>query len=341
MSPKYVKDQPASFVNRIEKIAIVGAGGTIGSYFTKYLLATGKHQITALARANSSAKIPEGVHRVVIDYNDQSTLVEALKGQDFLVITLGVGAAMDGGKAEAKLINAAATAGVPYVMPNSYGPDPLNEVLMKQIVIGTAFAAAKAEIEKLGVSSWIALSCGFWYEWSLVAEGKNRFGIDLQDRTATFFDDGEEKITTATWEQCGRALAGLLSLKRLPEDENDKAPAVDNWTNKPVYFSSFRVSQKDLFESAKRVTGTSDKDWKIEYVNSAKRYTEGVEAMQKGDMSGLSRLMYTRIFFPTGEGDSARHGLANEALGLPEENIDESTKEGLRLLPTGVLSYNA
>ncbi|KAJ7061027.1 hypothetical protein C8F01DRAFT_1141649, partial [Mycena amicta] len=245
---------------------------------------------------------------------------------------------MDGGNAESKLINAAATAGVPYVMPNAYGPDPMNEAMTTQILVGKAFVAAKAQIEKLGVSSWIALACGFWYEWSLVGQGQDRFGIDLTNRTAIFFDDGEEKITTSTWDQCGRGLAGLLSLKRLPEDENDKAPALDNWANKAVYISSFRVNQKDMFESAKRVTGTSDKDWKIEYVNSEKRFKEGVEAMMKGDRMGFSRQLYTRIFFPTGEGDHSRHGLANEALGLPEENIDESTKEGLRLLPTGVLS---
>ncbi|KAF7316224.1 NAD(P)-bd-dom domain-containing protein [Mycena indigotica] len=339
MPAKFAKDQPAGFVNRIEKVAIVGAGGSIGSYFTKHLLATGKHQITALARAGSTARIPDGVRRVVIDYNNESTLVEALKGQDFLVITLGVTAGRDGGNAEAKLITAAANAGVPYVMPNAYGPDPLNEKMLTQVLVGLPFIAAKGLVEKLGVSSWIALACGFWYEWSLVGMGQHRFGIDLAERTVTFFDDGAEKITTSTWEQCGRALAGLLSLKRLPDDENDKSPSVDNWANNAVYISSFRVNQKDMFESAKRVTGTADADWKIEYVNSGKRFEDSVEAMKKGDMLGFSRQMYTRIFFPTGEGDHTKHGLANEALGLPEEDIDESTEEGLRLEKTGVLVY--
>lgn len=32
MSPKYAKDQPAGFTNRIEKVAIVGVRTTLSSY---------------------------------------------------------------------------------------------------------------------------------------------------------------------------------------------------------------------------------------------------------------------------------------------------------------------
>ncbi|KAF7319083.1 NAD(P)-bd-dom domain-containing protein [Mycena chlorophos] len=339
MSLRFAKNQAAGFVNRIQNVAIVGAGGNIGGSFARHLLAGGRHQLTALSRAGSQAAIPKGIRRVSIDYNDESTLVDALKGQDFLVITLGVAALMDGSNAEAKSISAAAAARVPYVMPNCYGPDPLNEPMTTQMGLASRFLAAKGLVEKLGVSSWVALSCGFWYEWSFVGEGRDRFGIDFERRTVTFFGKGEEKITTSTWDQCGRALAAFLALKRFPEDENDKSPAVDNWANKAVYISSFRVNQKDLFESAKRVTGTTDADWKIETVDTEERYKAAVAALQGGDRTGFSRMMYTRVFFPTGEGDNTRHGLANAALGLPEENIDESTKEGLRLHATGVLSY--
>ncbi|CAN8106126.1 unnamed protein product [Discula destructiva] len=336
MVSKYAKDQPKGFVNRIEKVTIVGAGGRIGSYFAKYLLATGAHTITALTRVGSSTTFPAGMHRVEADYADHAALVAVLKGQQFLIITLG---ALAAGDPEAKLIAAAADAGVPYVMPNCYGCDPLNKTLGAEQHIGAPFLAAKAEVEKRGVSSWIALSTGFWYEWSLVGQGQHRFGCDVAGRAMTFFDKGEEKITTATWEQCGRAVAALLSLKVLPEDEGDEAPAVETWANKAVYISSFLVSQKDMFESVKRVTGTADADWQIGYVDSGTRYQQALEKMQKGNMMGFAEQMYTRIFFPTGEGDCSRHGLANAALGLPEEDMDEATKEGLRLDKLGMLSY--
>lgn len=156
-----------------------------------------------------------------------------------------------------------------------------------------------------------------------------------------FFDGGEEKITTATWDQCGRAVAGLLGLRVLREDEGDRdkgQPALEDWADGVVYIASFRVSQKDMFESVKRVTGTMDEDWKITYVDSAKRYEEAVEKMKKGDYVAFSLQLYTRIFFPTGEGDVTKHGLANAALGLPEEDMDEATKEGFRLEKLGLLS---
>lgn len=277
------------------------------------------------------------MHRAEIDYDDQSTLVAALRGQDFLVITLS--ARLTGTDSELRLVRAAAEADVPYIMPNAYGPDALNNKMMVDMFGGNPFLRVREEVEKLGVSSWVTLGTGFWYEWSLCGQGQYRFGCSIENRTMTFFDDGEVKITTSTWDQCGRGLAGLLSLKVYPEDEADKSPAVDNWANNAAYISSFRVNQRDMFESIKRVTGTTDTDWKIEHVDSEQRYKAAQEKLKNGDFTGFSEQMYTRIFFPSGEGDDTKRGLANKALGLPEENIDESAKEGLRLNKTGILSY--
>lgn len=272
-----------------------------------------------------------------MNYEDHSSLVSVLRGQQFLIITLGNAAPKD---TQSRIVHAAAEAGVPYVMPNAYSPDPQNEAMLTQILVGVPYFKTVREIESLGVSSWIAFGCGFWYEWSIAGGGTDRFGVDAAERRVVFFDDGEEQITTTTWDQCGRGLAALLSLKLYPEDEADRSPAVDNWANRSLYIASFRVSQKDMFESVKRVTGTADADWKIEYVNSRERFREAQEAMKKGDPTGFNRQLYTRIFFPTGEGDHVRHGLANEVLGLPQEDIDEATKEGFRLRDLGKLSYD-
>ena len=57
---------------------------------TKELLATGKHTVTAISRADSTSKLPEGVKVAKVDYDKPETLVEALKGQDALIITLSV-----------------------------------------------------------------------------------------------------------------------------------------------------------------------------------------------------------------------------------------------------------
>ncbi len=71
----------------VQSIAIVGAAGNVGQYVTKELLATGKHAITAITRTDSTAKLPEGVKVAKVDYDNKSSIVEALKGKILLVIT--------------------------------------------------------------------------------------------------------------------------------------------------------------------------------------------------------------------------------------------------------------
>jgi len=236
---------------------------------------------------------------------------------------------------QSKLIKAAAKAGVPYVMPNIYGFDIYNESLSKDNLHGAGALKSCLEIEDLGVSSWIGMICGFWYEWSL-AIGEACFGFDFKNKKVTFFDDGKTKINTSTWIQCGKALAGLLSLKELPEDENDKSPTVSQWKNKPLYIASFKTSQRDMLDSVHRVTGSTDKDWKIEYQPSAERYKNGLEKMKNGNRLGFAEAMYSRTFYPNGDGDfESSKGLVNDLIGLPKDDLDEATKRALDMVESG------
>ncbi|KAF4210464.1 hypothetical protein CNMCM8980_001138 [Aspergillus fumigatiaffinis] len=332
MTQKYAKDQPAGFTNRIERVAIVGAGGTVGKYITQELLKTGQHTVTALTRADSKRTLPAGVRTVTVDYNDESTLVSALQNQQFLIITMNVTAPKD---TQSKLIQAAAKAGVPYVMPNCYGCDITNEKLRNEMLGGEPVRQACAEIEATGISEWVALVCGFWYEFSL-ATGPEWFGFDFKEKKVTFYDEGTVKINVSTWEQCGRAVAAFLKFKELPEDENDQSPTVSGWANRPLFISSFLVSQRDMFESWKRITGDKDEDWTIEYEPSAERYQRGIERMQKGDRHGFAQAMYARVFYPNGGGDyESSRELDNDVLGLPKEDLDERTKHAKEMFEAG------
>lgn len=93
--------------------------------------------MTAITRADSTNQLPDGVVPAKVDYSDESTIVEALKGQQFLIITMSVRAPLE---AQAKLVDAAAKAGVPYVMPNAWGSDPLDEKLSEDIMFGQRFS---------------------------------------------------------------------------------------------------------------------------------------------------------------------------------------------------------
>ena len=263
-----------------------------------------------------------------IDYADQASLVEALQGQEALIITMGATAPPE---QQTKLIEAAAAANVPWVLPNEWGYDIADPGLCKDIPIGEKHAQYREHIEKLGKSSWIGVTCGFWYEFSL-ARGPETYGFDFKNRTVTFFDDGNTHINTSTWIQCGRGVAKLLALKVLPDDTNDKSPCLAHYRNRFIYVSSFNVSQRDILNSVMRVTDTTLNDWKIEHEPSTSRYKAGVEALQKGDLLGFVKLMYTRVFYQDGSGEfEASKGLQNDVLGLPKEDLDEYTKIALQM----------
>jgi hypothetical protein len=97
---------------------------------TEALLKTGKHTVTAITRIESETKIPEGVVSKKVDYSKQETLVDALRGQDALIITLS---AFTPEETARQLINAAGEAGVAWILPNEWSPDTANEGLIKDL----------------------------------------------------------------------------------------------------------------------------------------------------------------------------------------------------------------
>lgn len=274
--------------------------------------------------------MPEGIQIARVDYasDDDTVLVEVLRGQQVLLITMNVMAPPD---TMIKLIRAAAKAGVPYIEPSWYGHDAANDSLCDDSLLTPNRDRVIAEITRLGVSSYLFLVCNFWYEFSL-GGGPDRFGFDFHKRSLTIYDGGDVSINTSTWPQTGRAIAKLLSLKELPDDENDQSPTLSQFRNRSVYVSSFRLTQREMFESVKRVTKTTDADWTITQESVAQRFKEGQEGMKVHNWNVFTKMLYSRMFFANGDGDyESRRGLDNKLLGLPVEDLDEATAEGIRM----------
>jgi saccharopine dehydrogenase-like NADP-dependent oxidoreductase len=118
------------------------------------LLKTGKHVVTAIARPSSTSKLSEGVQVARVDYSgdDDAALVEALRVQQVLIITMSV-AAPSG--TISKIVRAAAKAGVPYVLPNWFSHDATNDTLCKDSSFSQYRDSICGEIESLGVSSYV------------------------------------------------------------------------------------------------------------------------------------------------------------------------------------------
>lgn len=287
---------------------------------------TGKHILTAITRHDSDNTLSDGLTVIKVDYNNQESLVEALTGQDVLIITMNNMAPPD---TQTKLIDAAAAAGVPWVLPNEFGGDPYDVQKGKDGIVGAMKVPFREQIERLGKSNYIGLACSFWYEFSL-GGGPNRYGFDFDDRSLVIMDDGKTKINTSTMPQVGRAVASLLSLKILPDDKDDKSTNLVDFKNKAVYISSFTVSQQDMLDSVLRVTGTKLDDWKITHTTAKDYWKSGQEVFKAGDVAGFIRLLYARAFFPDDpENYETTKGLHNEILGLPQEDLDEFTKFGI------------
>ena len=275
--------------------------------------------MTALTRVSSEATTPSGTVTVKVDYENEQSIVEALKGQQFLVITLSSRAPPE---LMSRIIQAAAKAGVKWVIPNAFGSDIANEALATEDMYGAGALKRCQEVEAAGMS-YVAFSGGFWYEWSL-SWGEVAFGFDIAHKRVTFFDDGKTPITVSTWGQNGQALSSLLSLP-----ESGVSPSLEQWRNKPLYFSSFTISQRDMLDSLHRVLGTSDDDWTITKQPSRERYAEGLAQLKGGDRLGFIKAMYTRTFFQNGDGDYTKKGLADKILKLPQEDLDEATKRAV------------
>lgn len=236
------------------------------------------------------------------------------------------------------LIDAAAAAGVRWILPNEFGGDPFDVAKGEDAIIGAGKVRFREHIERLGCH-YIGLACGFWYEFS-IGGGPNRFGFDFDERSVIMMDDGTVKISTSTMPLVGRAVAALLSLRISPDDQDqgDKksggAASLDDFKNRAVYISSFTLSQQDMLQSVLRVTGTRPEDWKITRTTAKERWKSGQELFKNGDMAGFVRLSYARAFFPDDPQNfkmrtSSRGGLDNEVLGLAQEDLDEFTRLGL------------
>lgn len=264
--------------------------------------------------------------RVQVDYDDQDSLVAALRGQDFLIISLAVRAPPS---THSNLVRAAAAAGVPYVMPSCFGSD-IRDPRLASTAFGAAVKQQLDEMEALGMP-YVSLACSMWYEWSL-ALGDAWFGFRIRDRKVTFCDDGETPVDVSTWQLCGRAVAALLSLP-----ESGASPSLEDWRNAPVYVRSFRVSQRDMLDSLHRVLGTTDADWEIVCEPGEKRAQEGLDELARGIVTGMAKSMYANFFIRSRAGgtDYSR-APDNEALGLSQqESLDEATKRAVDMVESG------
>ena len=153
------------------------------------------------------------------------------------------------------------------------------------------------------------------------------FKINVLARNATLLDNGMEKFNTTTKRTVALAVTRLLSL---PYNSLPGEASLTNFKNGFVYVSSFLTSQWEILEALERVTGTENKDWKIENIDAQKYIEEGREKLVKGDFGGMVNEPGGMIFKGGMGGDyESVKGVSNHLLGLPEENLDNAVRDTL------------
>ncbi len=137
-------------------------------------------------------------------------------------------------------------------------------------------------------------------------------------KKAEIYDDGMTAIVATTVPQVGRAVARLLCLP-----VQSSSPCLSDYKNKFVYIMSFSVTQNDMLAAVQRATGTTPTDWTVTHKPVDQWIQEGREKFAKGDLMGMVNMLYGATF-KKGLGDQF-HGreVANEKLGLKEEDLDE------------------
>lgn len=142
-------------------LTLCQASGQLGQHILRALREQSRHDIVVISRENSAASFPEDVTIKKVDYGNVDSLQHALQDVHAIVITL---AHTSGEAVQAKLIEAAAKAQVPWILPNEWGGDGENEYFRAMSPIVEGKTKVRKQIEELGVSSWIGVATNPWFE---------------------------------------------------------------------------------------------------------------------------------------------------------------------------------
>lgn len=293
----------------IKNVAIVGGSGNLGREIVKAVLRSG-FNVTALTRQDSKSTFPDGVRVYKTNYDSESSLADAFKGQDTVVSVIATAALA----LQLKIIEVAARTGVKRFIPTEFGVNvvKLEESGTKKI-LGEKVKAREL-LERIAAGNkdftWTGISTNLFFDWGFP---RGSFGLDVTNKAATIYDSGNESFTATNLATIGAAVSSVLT-----------HPA--ETANKYIDISSFRTSQNEILSVVEEETGTK---WKVTNVKTD-GITEKADAkLAKGDFSAFGDYLKVH-FFRDGEGKSVSdHELWNELLGLPKDDLRESIRKVL------------
>lgn len=237
-----------SSTQKITKVAIAGASGSLGRPITTALVDAG-FTVTALTRPDSKSTFPAGVTAVPVDYTSKSALQSVLTGQDALVSALTSQAS----SSQENLLEAAAAAGVRRLIPSEFGSDTSNAraralpVYKDKIAIQELVERLCAESQ--GKTTYTYVLNNAFLDWGV----EKSFLIDWKGKTFDLIDGGNGHFTTTPLDMIAQ---GVVAILQKPEQT----------ANKSIRIQGARLTQRQFLEITQRVVGAEG--WTVNEVDS-------------------------------------------------------------------------
>ncbi|PGG99222.1 hypothetical protein AJ79_08652 [Helicocarpus griseus UAMH5409] len=308
------------------KVAIAGVGA-LGHHILRSILDSGKHSVTVLTRGEPRSNDPRITWRKV-NYNDQSSLIEALRGIETCISTASSFDDAAFVQSQIALIEACLAAGVRRFVPSEFELDPFKRkdrvdyLIAKRKVL--SFLDTSAVRDRIQCTIFTP---GIFYDYysPMTEDGKRHMSseslvpigfdmvVDLKNCRAELVEGMEDKrIRFTAVDDVGKIVARALELKSWPDQ---------------FLMSGENLSCMELIRLCERVRG---KQFEIERMSIADVECKSEEAKKSNDVVGMFKWMTAPAVLggEYGWDDKTAHGVDIKEV-FPDEKF-ESLEEFLK-----------
>ncbi|KAK0259133.1 hypothetical protein LTS09_005957 [Friedmanniomyces endolithicus] len=250
----------------IVKVVVAGPNGTLGPTVINHLVKQG-FEVTLLSRniEKAAQQYPPPIKVAEVDYASTEYLTKTLceaGGFDSLVILINR-RELD---PQIKLIDAAIAAGVPHIVPSSFGISTESPEVRALPPIKAKIEMERYLVEKAdeGRVSYTAINTGLFFDWGLEGPG---IPVNLKGGPTLRADGGAVALSVSTLDLIGQAVAQAVRKR-------------EEARNRFLYVHSAAVTQNQLLQYAREIA--PEREFPVEEVDTEKAVADAEEKMRQG-----------------------------------------------------------
>lgn len=226
------------------------------------------YHVTVLTRDSARLEGRAFKARILqVDYDSDSSLVQALQGQDALVSTVAMSAIGN----QERMIEAAIAAGVKYYVPAEYTVNSRDANAQAQPMMASVVAIQRYLSTKEDKINWFVINCGALLEFVL----DHPVLLDFDNHAATLWDGGEGALSLSDFSVLARAVSAAL---HQPDRVADHRLRIHGGT----------ITQNRALELAKRY---STHEWTTQSPDSQEAYSAAMQRLKGSSVADQGDLM--------------------------------------------------